>query len=115
MEYMHGKLYYEKGIENNRIRMWTILLCRNALDHIRDNPMYEKTITDSQFLLRAIKMFISASKYIQKPIYVKDIAYDQFQLWIILLWRAISGYIYSKPIYKKGISLDQFINLPEVC
>ncbi|CAL4941050.1 unnamed protein product [Urochloa decumbens] len=58
-------------------------------------------------------MFKSASDYIRKPIYVKDIAYDQFQLWLILLCRAISGCIYCKSIYRKGIPLDQFVNLPE--
>lgn len=113
-EYFRCKLIYEKGIENNQTKMWTIILCRNALDHIRGKPIYEETMADSQFLLQAIKMFNSASDYIQKPIYVEDIAYGQFQLWITLFWRAISEHIYCKPIYKKGISIDHFVDLPEV-
>lgn len=114
-EYIFHKQIYKKGIVNYQFRMWTILLCRLVSDRINDKLIYKKTISYAQFLLQSIKMSKSVSGYSHKPIYGKHIIYDQFQLWIILLWRTISQYIYCRPIYKKAISLDQFVNLPEVC
>lgn len=58
-------------------------------------------------------MFEDAADYIHKTCYGMDIAYGQLQLWIILLWRTISGYIYRKTIYSNGTSIDQVVNLPE--
>ncbi|XP_062205860.1 putative FBD-associated F-box protein At5g56690 isoform X2 [Phragmites australis] len=112
-EYICRKLIYEKGTVNDQFRKWNILFCRTVSEYISNKLFYVKTIADAQFLQRSIQMFKAVSHDIHKLIYGKGTANDQFQLWTVLLWGAISRYIYRKPIYKKGISIDQFVNLPE--
>jgi hypothetical protein len=62
---------------------------------------------------QSTRVFKSALYY-HKKIYEKGVAYDIFQVWIIMLWRIIADYAYHMPINKKRMSIDLFANLSEV-
>ncbi|KAL6905447.1 hypothetical protein ACP4OV_003048 [Aristida adscensionis] len=129
----HPEYIYLAKAGDYQFELWSILICRAISEYIRrklkykevatdqfqtwdymsSRLIYQKTMADALFHWHGIPMFKSVSHYFDKRICEKGIAYDQFRMWIILLWRAISGYIYHKPIRKKGVSSDQFLNLPE--
>lgn len=113
-EYLCRGVTNKKWIPKDQFRMKNILLCRTMSACIINSPIYPKTMVHTQ-QCQSTQMFKSILDYMHKQIYEKGVAYDRFQIWIILLWRVIADYAYHKPFHKKGKSTDPFVNLPEVC
>lgn len=113
-EYICRRHIYAKGTGNDQFKVWRSLLYRN----ISDDVSKKNTKEEAQFLWQSIQMFEPVAEYSHKTSYGTAIACDELQLAIVLLWRIISGHIYRKNMrtfYNKGTSIDQVVNVPEVC
>ncbi|KAL6608179.1 hypothetical protein ACP70R_041242 [Stipagrostis hirtigluma subsp. patula] len=82
---------------------------RTEPQHFRPEYIYQGRIGDYQFELWSILIYRAISEYIRrKLIYDKGLAIHQFRMWKILFCRTLSDYMSNKLIYEKTMANTLF-------